>query len=60
METREVINVRWYNTRGGTFGVVTALDTLTNKTKSYCCVGKGNDEKEDIQFILDWGNTYID
>jgi hypothetical protein len=48
------IDVIWFNK----IGIVLTKDTLTNEYKSYISTGKGFDEKEDILFIMKYGNKY--
>jgi hypothetical protein len=49
----EIIKVSWVTGRN-TIGIILAKNDI-GELHVYMGVGSGNDEKEDIQTILDWG-----
>lgn len=48
-------SVDWFNTKGGTIGIVVINNGFQNK--AYIKVVNGEDEQYDIQDIIDWGST---
>lgn len=52
----EIIKVSWITGRN-TIGVVLAKNEI-GELHAYIGVGTGNNEQEDIQTILDWGNKF--
>lgn len=54
----KVIDTLWFTTSDGTIGIVTIEEDITGDRKAYIGTASGNDEKEDIDHILAWGNKF--
>ncbi len=54
-DKREILSVNWFNTNGGTAGIVVINNGF--KKKAYIKVVEGENEKTDIQDIMSYGST---
>lgn len=54
----KVIDTLWFTTSDGTIGIVTIEEDITGDRKAYIGTASGNDEKEDTNHILAWGNKF--
>jgi len=50
--------VAWFTTSTEHFGIVVALDEITNQLKAYIGVVPGGDEEDDIELIKAYGAKF--